>query len=273
MQLPSTQDARILIDLCPFPTLVLNPDGHIAYGNRALADLIAPLAPADLTGRPPHLVGEPEVAALLAGTSPVEWRDAAGRIRQFNVAVVELPDRGEARFFVDCTAEAELRASNRRLAEELRHTTLTDPVTGLLNERGVSLALEPQIARCRRYNSPLSVIVMQIDAPAPRHEVLLEVARLLKDQLRWADLIGCSDHRLFLLVLPETTEDAALRLTEKLRMLLADLGRRIFDGIDIPSTYGLAGWRKSDTASTLMARANGALGQAGAAAKSEAMAL
>ncbi len=273
MQLPSTQDAQILIQICPHPTLVLTRDGRIDYGNQALADLIAPIALSGLLGRQPRLVDEPSVATLLAGAPHVEWQDTTGKTRHFNLTVIELPDGREARFYVDCTTEMELRASNRRLAEELRNTTLTDPATGLLNERGVSLALEPQIARCRRYNSPLSVVGMQIDAPAPHNEVLLEVARLLKDQLRWADLIGCSERKLFLLVLPETTEDAAMQLTGKLRSLLAELGSSIFDGIAIPSTYGLAGWRKSDTAATLIARATGALNEAKSADKAEVLAL
>jgi len=260
MQLLSKQDAQSVIQLSPFPTLVVTHEGRIEYGNRALAELIAPFALSDLVGRQVQLIDAPAVATLLTADVQVEWRDTGGRVRHFTLAVVELPDRREARFYVDCTTEVDLRASNRRLAEELRNTTLTDPATGLLNERGVALALEPQIARCRRYNSPLSVLVMHVEAPAPHHETLLEVSRMLKDQLRWADIIGCTDRRLFLMVLPETTAEAAEQLSRKLQSLLGELGSRIFDGNAIPSRFGLAGWRKSDTSATLLDRATAALG-------------
>jgi GGDEF domain-containing protein len=273
MQFASLPDAQTLVDACPFPMLLLDGKGHVAYGSQALAELIAPVALSDLQGRQPHLIDSPGVTALLTAARNVEWRDDKGTTRHFKVTSVKLPGQGEARFFIDCTAEAELRASNRRLAEELRNTTLTDSMTGLFNERGVSLALEPQVARCRRYNSPLSVIAMQVGAPAPASQVLIEVARLLKDQLRWADIIGCTERGLFLLVLPETSVDAAMQLIDKLRSLLIDLGQRIFDGADIQSTYGLAGWRKSDTASTLMARATGALADKNSATGRESLAL
>ncbi len=45
----------------------------------------------------------------------------------------------------------------------------------------------------------------------------------MKDQTRWADLVGCNDGHDFLLILQDTTRESALRLVEKLSVHLERL--------------------------------------------------
>jgi GGDEF domain-containing protein len=99
------------------------------------------------------------------------------------------------------------------------------------------------------------------------------VARLLKDQLRWADLVGCTEQHEFMLVLPETTTDAALLLAGKLTGRLRDLAGQELGGESLDSCYGVTGWRRSDTAESLLARAGVALSQARAEQRPHAIAL
>ena len=88
------------------------------------------------------------------------------------------------------------------------------------------------------------------------------IARLLKDQLRWADLIGCSNEQDFILVLPETSAEASLQLIEKLRGLLDKLANDTLAGNVIRTSVGVAGWRRNDSAEALISRARVALAQA-----------
>ncbi len=161
----------------------------------------------------------------------------------------------------------------KKLQEDLRKNILTDAVTGLLNQRGLLLALEPQVARSRRYNNPMSVIMMDVNADGTtesyRH---LAVARMLKDQLRWADLIGCSPHDEFILILPETSPEAAASLAKKLTRLVGELTAELGGSSPVVS-YGITGWRRSDSASSLIARAAAALSQARSAESTHAIAL
>jgi PleD family two-component response regulator len=96
---------------------------------------------------------------------------------------------------------------------------------------------------------------------------------LLKDQLRWADLIGCTDEQEFMLALPETPETAALQLTHKLKPLLGETSSTSLAGMSIWSCFGIAGWRKSDNAPSLLQRASTALAQARNTESNESIAL
>ncbi|MCK5481064.1 MAG: diguanylate cyclase, partial [Gammaproteobacteria bacterium] len=133
-------------------------------------------------------------------------------------------------------------------------------LTGLLSRNGILVSLEPLVARCRRYSSPLSVIVMSVDTGQEIDTVLRRLSFLLKDQTRWADLVGCNNARDFILVLQETTRDSALQLVEKLSARLASMNAGTAD--PILASYGIAQCKKSDDAASLLERAESALAEA-----------
>ena len=166
-----------------------------------------------------------------------------------------LEDGAVALWIRDVTEQVLLTEEGARLKEELEAHTLTDACTGLLNQRGVMLALEPQVARSRRYASAMAVIMMQAGLEQDSDAFQVEVSRLLKDQLRWADVIGCTAQREFVLVLPETSRDDALKLADKLSQRLHELDDAVW------TCYGVTEWQKSDNAGTLLRRAGTALEQ------------
>ena len=104
--------------------------------------------------------------------------------------------------------------------------------------------------------------MMDVHCNGQQQSTLLQVARLLKDQLRWADLAGCTENRGFLLVLPETGPQAALKLADKLTQRLQALVREKLDGQPLTSHYAVTAWRRNDNATTLLKRAAMALAQA-----------
>jgi GGDEF domain-containing protein len=108
----------------------------------------------------------------------------------------------------------------------------------------------------------MAVMMLDVHCHKDCEATRRHVARLLKDQLRWADLIGCTEQHEFMLVLPETTPDAALLLAGKLTGRLRDLAGQELDGESLDSCYGVTGWRRSDTAESLLTRAGVALSQA-----------
>ena len=119
--------------------------------------------------------------------------------------------------------------------------------SGVLARTGIQHRFDGEISRSRRYNNELSCITIHCrttDAAAR----LADVARLLKEQLRWVDLLGQWRDDTLLVVLPETTLEAAERLRAKLAALLAAPGG---DSIDC----GVASWRKGDNAERMVARA------------------
>ena len=83
---------------------------------------------------------------------------------------------------------------------------------------------------------------------------------LLKDQTRWADLVGCNNEGDFILVLQEATRDSALQLVEKISARLAA------ENTDSPepvlACYGIAQCDKNDDAVSLLERAESAMAEA-----------
>jgi len=259
----SEKHALAIVNSCPFPVLVMDKRGCVLSYNRAFEQLVGRDQASDLQG---HEYSKPvnhPLRMLLSREKSICWTDRKNNKHHFEIHCIDLEgeDPAQARLFVDVGKQTELEQAHAALNEELKQHILTDTVTGLLNWRGIMLALEPQVARSRRYNSPMSVIMMEIHCDGDKDHLLLQIARLLKDQLRWADLVGCSEQHDFILVLPETTAESAMQLAGKLEQRVAEMGGEI-DSQNPSICYGVTGWRKKDNAGTLLKRAGKALSEA-----------
>jgi diguanylate cyclase (GGDEF)-like protein len=252
----SPEQALRLIDSCPIPLILLSPEGVIRACNPAFVTLVGKAQADELTGQSAGTLANPSLKTLLGNGKQAVWTDSNGQQRHYEVLHGDTGGENplEVRYFIDVSRQHALR-------EELHENTLTDSVTGLLNQRGVMLALEPQVARSRRYNSPISVITLDVHSASDDDALRKQVARQLKDQLRWADLIGCDDKQAFVLVLPETGEEAALQLAEKLSARLVEFARSEYPEQALSTVYGVTGWRRTDNATTLLKRARLALEQ------------
>ncbi len=117
-----------------------------------------------------------------------------------------------------------------RLVEHLLAQTSTDPLTGLLNRRGLQDTLQRELALAARHDVPLSVLFTDLDRFKKindRHghpvgdEVLQGVANLLSAALRGSDAIGRIGGDEFLILLPRTGIEAARAIGERLRERVA----------------------------------------------------
>ncbi|HHJ13431.1 MAG TPA: hypothetical protein ENJ79_03515 [Gammaproteobacteria bacterium] len=250
---PPDDQARCLIEYCPVPLLALDAHGRPVFLNQAFRELTG----LDQDSLPQCAHDDPVLAALGPGAETLRLTDRHGRDRQFDILHRCCP--GEPGLQLYCLTErsgqAALEAENEHLRAELARNTLTDEETGLLNLRGLMLALEPQVARCRRYERPLSLLALDIE---PAHEdarLRREIARVLRDQLRWADLIASAGTGRFILILPETGADSAARLGDKLD---ANLHRTL--GLNAEGiARGLAAWTRTDNARNLLERVQASL--------------
>ncbi|MBA3656914.1 MAG: diguanylate cyclase [Gemmatimonadaceae bacterium] len=118
------------------------------------------------------------------------------------------------------------RADNARL-EMLAHT---DPVTHLLNRRGLVGSLSSELDRVRRYNAPLALLLIDLDRFKAINDtyghlvgdnVLAEMGTLLQRATRSVDIVGRYGGEEFVIVLPETGPEGALTFAERIRERIA----------------------------------------------------
>ncbi|MGK2935551.1 MAG: diguanylate cyclase [Gemmatimonadaceae bacterium] len=160
------------------------------------------------------------------------------------------------------------RADNVRL-EVLAHT---DSLTQLLNRRALTLRLVAEMDRVRRYDSMLSLLMVDLDyfkfmndtyGHLAGDEVLHEVAALLQRSARTVDFVARYGGEEFVVVLPETTSAGATAFAERVRERIE---RHSFLGTDrggakLTTSIGVATFPSPgvDTVETLFARADEAL--------------
>jgi diguanylate cyclase (GGDEF)-like protein len=102
-----------------------------------------------------------------------------------------------------------------------------DSLTGLLNHTSFKERLRAEVARAKRQDKPLSVALLDIDFfkkvndtyghPAG-DRVIKNLARLLKQRLRGADVIGRYGGEEFAVTLPDTSLENANRILDNIRV-------------------------------------------------------
>ena len=245
------EQAIALLDASPLATLLLDADGSVHSYNAAFAALLGEAAEAPARELLAPLLGEGTV---------ISWIMPDGDERWLAVETVSLEDC-TARFYQDVTERLRLKQERDSCSTELQKQSLHDAtLTSLLNRHGILVSLEPLVARSRRYNSPLSVVAMGLDGTAASDKTRMQVSYLLKDQTRWADLVGCNHDGEFILILQETSQDSALLLVDKLSAHL----KRMSEEREVPvaACYGVTQCQKNDNADAILERAEGALAEA-----------
>ena len=155
------------------------------------------------------------------------------------------------------------------LNTELARLAAVDPLTGLRNRRAIDEYLHDALSAARRHDRTLSVLVMDIDHFKTINDtlghhtgdaVLEHTARVLDGALRTEDAIGRWGGEEFLVVLPSTDEEGALRVTERLRRALArdQPEQARAHGLTVTITIGAAEWRREEM-DELVRRADSAL--------------
>jgi len=260
-------DLASLLHQLPVGIIVQDASGKVAWVNETFEAQVGMSAEELLGGRAEDLPlaptenGAPEgtLYHLAGGLGGAEWLARHG-------APLDLQGGQSVSFFVDITEAERARLQVDRLRQAVLGQVSTDELTGLLSRRAVMNQLEAQVSRSRRYQNPLSVMLIRLHCAAKEGEpsnkqAVVAFSRLLRDQTRWPDIIGRWEEQEFLLVLPETTAEAAQALQGKLIEALS--GLHVVNGnkpFTCTAEFGIAGWQRRDDPSVLLERAVGALG-------------
>jgi diguanylate cyclase (GGDEF)-like protein len=160
---------------------------------------------------------------------------------------------------------ADLSEANKELTQAAR----IDPLTGVLNRRGFEVEAEAESKRFFRNDRSFALVMADIDnfkdfndshGHACGDGVLNRIASTLSSHVREVDRVARWGGEEFILLLPETDQEGAVILAEKLRERIAD-ERFMVDGegLIVTMTFGIAVHRKGESLATTIARADTAL--------------
>jgi diguanylate cyclase (GGDEF)-like protein len=118
-----------------------------------------------------------------------------------------------------------------RKAETFQQMSLTDPLTGLPNRRYLQDRLFEEVERSKRYNTPLSFMIIDVDRFKSYNDnyghtnadrVLVRTAQTLRGSVRAIDMSARFAGDEFCIVLPETELGDAARIAERLRKSICE---------------------------------------------------
>ena len=134
-----------------------------------------------------------------------------------------------------------------RMQDGLRLAML-DPLTGLYNRRFAGPQLAAVADRARAEGTPFAVMVMDLDrfkqvndlhGHAAGDQVLVEVARRLRDNLRETDVLARIGGEEFLAILPGSCMMNARRVAERLCQAMDDAPIRLHSGEELHVTVSI----------------------------------
>ena len=140
-------------------------------------------------------------------------------------------------------AYRELEATNAKLKE----TSFKDDVTGLYNRRFFSLRLEEEISRFRRFNHPVSVVVLDLDGfksvndefgHAIGDETLRDIGQILMKHSRGINVVSRYGGDEFAVLLVETSKSGARLYADRIRQVVATFP--FSHGKSVTASFGVA---------------------------------
>jgi diguanylate cyclase (GGDEF)-like protein len=162
--------------------------------------------------------------------------------------------------------------SNIELYEQVQKRAQTDSMTNLLNHRAFYDSLDKEVSRTRRYNTILSLIMMDLDCLKEVNDnyghragdaVLIHVAQSICQCVRETDVAARYGGDEFAIILPNTSLADAMNVAERLVKVVAQSpvsidGHELYASISV----GLGQYQHGQSIEEFMTQTDGALFEA-----------
>jgi len=146
------------------------------------------------------------------------------------------------------------------------HKAYTDELANIHNRAYFEIEIDKEIARSKRENTPLSMIILDIDkfkdindnyGHLVGDEILKELAKIIKQNRRESDTFARWGGDEFVVILPNTTLKDSKKVAEYLRVMVEKHISK--DGLRITCSFGVAQFSEKGTKESLLNRADDAL--------------
>ncbi|RME65560.1 MAG: PleD family two-component system response regulator [Alphaproteobacteria bacterium] len=181
--------------------------------------------------------------------------------------------------------ENELRARTRtqirrkRYADRLRESfhlsiklATSDAVTGVYNRHYLTSHLATMLHKAMEHQKPFALLMLDIDhfkqindhyGHVAGDEILRQFAERISLGVRGVDMVARYGGEEFVVLMPETTQDTALRIAERLRTAIADTPFTCTEeecDVALTTSIGIAAYQPGDTSGdAILERADDAL--------------
>jgi diguanylate cyclase (GGDEF)-like protein len=206
---------------------------------------------------------DPEIESLiLTGSASIETAVEALRVGVYDYLTKPLESMTE--FEMALTRALERRRlirENKRLFEENKRLAVTDPLTGLSNRHKLQDVLSGELERASRYNRPLSIIMIDMDAlkaindtlgHAAGDKALMMVAGAIQNSIRKVDLATRFGGDEFVIVLPEANAEVAFSVANRIN---EEVNKLRLEDKAIRISLGVASWNKIYTTTEMFIEA------------------
>ena len=133
---------------------------------------------------------------------------------------------GDLGFILNLSELIAMSISNAVLYEQTKKLAVTDGLTGISNRPNMEQSLLSEFERSKRYNSPLSVVLLDVDhfkdvndsyGHQKGDEILVTFASILKKFCRANDTAARYGGEEFLMILPQSNAQGAFKIAERVR--------------------------------------------------------
>ena len=169
------------------------------------------------------------------------------------------------------TVEKELREARDRMEILATH----DDLTGLLNRKAIRERAKAELARAQRESIPMSLILLDIDhfklvndqyGHLVGDDALRLIAKVVRQTVRTYDYTGRWGGEEFMLLLPRTAQDEALKIAERVRLDISKMPLVLPNGtaLNLSASLGVVSTSQNgdQPLDTLLQRADDALYEA-----------
>jgi len=174
------------------------------------------------------------------------------------------------------TLQDELKMKNKQLEEllsKVEYMAITDALTELYNRRRMHDVLGKEFERSKRYSTPFSVVMLDIDHFKKVNDnfghltgdmVLKDIAKVLLNSIRDIDTAARYGGEEFVLILPNTEKNDAKNVAERIRDFIEKNKFSVIENSPLTVSIGISGLpdKKIETEDKLMRCADFALYQA-----------
>ncbi len=153
------------------------------------------------------------------------------------------------RLLEQLASQISMPLENAKLYAQAEHKARIDELTGLLNRRSLDEMIDSEISRHSRYGGAFSLAIVDLDSFKAYNDnyghpsgdkLLRQIGYIIKGAIRNADHAFRYGGDEFAILLPQTTVEAALQVTERVRKKIAEGVNT--NKIPVTASIGLASW-------------------------------